>query len=225
LALSKYNPSSEGDQPLRELVARTTGRAIVLVPGQVEDDASVRLGCAGIRTNSELLELVRAARPEAFILYKPHPDVVSKNRRGALAGATVRLADHIETRATLPACLAVCSEVHTLTSLVGFEALLRGLSVFTYGQPFYSSWGLTTDRVPVERRTRRLELDELVAGTLLRYPVYYSFRAEAFVTAEDIVFELERDRQQLRALPAHAPRVLRQAERLGRWLREVLGAR
>jgi capsular polysaccharide export protein len=61
-----------------------------------------------------------------------------------------------------------------LTSLIGFEALLRGTQVVCWGQPFYAGWGLTQDRHPHARRTRRLALDELVAGALLRYPVYLS---------------------------------------------------
>ena len=63
-------------------------------------------------------------------------------------------------------------EVHTLSSTAGFEALLRGLTVVTYGTPFYAGWGLTRDQQPLARRTRRLTLDQLVAGALLRYARY-----------------------------------------------------
>ena len=66
--------------------------------------------------------------------------------------------------------LAAVDEVHVLTSLAGFEALQRGKRVVTYGQPFYAGWGLTEDIYPVDRRTRRLSLDELVAGALIVYP-------------------------------------------------------
>jgi capsular polysaccharide export protein len=71
-----------------------------------------------------------------------------------------------------PAVLAAVDEVHTLTSLTGFEALLRELPVVTYGAPFYAGWGLTVDRVRLPRRTRRLSLDQLVAGALILYPAY-----------------------------------------------------
>jgi capsular polysaccharide export protein len=90
----------------------------------------------------------------------------------------------------IAACLALADEVHTMTSLVGFEALLRGLPVVTYGQPFYASWGLTQDHAPIQRRTRRLTLDELVAGALIRYPRYISWSARCFCSAEDKVREL-----------------------------------
>ncbi len=63
--------------------------------------------------------------------------------------------------------------VHVLTSLTGFEALLRGLPVATHGQPFFAGWGLTEDfGPPLPRRGRRLTLPELVAGVLILYPRY-----------------------------------------------------
>jgi capsular polysaccharide export protein len=59
-----------------------------------------------------------------------------------------------------------------MTSLAGFEALIRGRSVAVHGRPFYAGWGLTEDLAPGADRGRRLALDELVAGTLLLYPLY-----------------------------------------------------
>ena len=60
-----------------------------------------------------------------------------------------------------------------MTSLTGFDALLRGKQVIVHGRPFYAGWGLTQDLLPVPRRQRYLSLDELVAGALLHYPLYW----------------------------------------------------
>src|SRR4029079_4002776 len=65
------------------------------------------------------------------------------------------------------------SRVETLTSLAGFEALLRGKRVAAHRQPFYAGWGLTEDLHAPPRRQRRLDIDELVAGALILYPRYY----------------------------------------------------
>jgi capsular polysaccharide export protein len=62
--------------------------------------------------------------------------------------------------------------LHTMTSLAGFEALLRGLPVTCWGRPFYAGWGLTTDMENCERRQRKLTVIELVAGSLILYPRY-----------------------------------------------------
>ncbi len=59
-----------------------------------------------------------------------------------------------------------------MTSLAGFEALLRGVPVRCTGLPFYAGWGLTRDSFGCERRTRRINLEELIAGALILYPLY-----------------------------------------------------
>ena len=56
-------------------------KKVVLVPGQVEDDASIRYGASGM-SNLKLLKQVREQAPEAYIIYKPHPDVLAGNRIG-----------------------------------------------------------------------------------------------------------------------------------------------
>jgi len=177
---------------------------VVLVPGQVEDDASIALGCTGIRTNLKLLEAVRAARPHAFIIYKPHPDVVSGNRKGRLAVSAARqYADWVETKASIVSCIAACDELHTMTSLSGFDALLRGKRVVTYGQPFYAGWGLTEDRCQdgpaFARRTRRLSLDELVAGALLKYPIYWDWDLKGYTTCMAVLHRIVEERSALEA--------------------------
>lgn len=151
------------------------GRRTVLVPGQVEDDLSVRLGGAGIRDNLELLRRVRAREPDSVIIYRPHPDVEAGLRRGAQSDADVlRLADRIDRGLSIDALMAGVDALHVLTSLTGFEALLRGREVVVHGQPFYAGWGLTHDLAPLPRRTRRLSVTELAAGALILYPRYLS---------------------------------------------------
>lgn len=165
--LSKYNPESRPAEPL------PPGHRI-LVPGQVEDDASIRLGCGEIRTNLALLAACRAANPDAVLIYKPHPDVAAGLRPGRLTEEQVMAhADHLVRQADPAALIDQADEVWTLTSLLGFEALLRGRRVTCLGQPFYSSWGLTHDLMPpIQRRTARPTLAQLVHATLIAYPRY-----------------------------------------------------
>lgn len=149
------------------------GRIRILVPGQVEDDASIRHGAGQIRRNLDLLRAVRAAAPDAFILYKPHPDIEAGFRRGRIAEPDLAgLADQVLRGVPMAPLFGLVDAVHTITSLTGFEALLRGLPVTCWGTPFYAGWGLTEDRGPpaTPPRTRRLALDELVAGALILYP-------------------------------------------------------
>jgi capsular polysaccharide export protein len=165
--VTKYNLA--GQAPLIDMPA---GVRRILVPGQVEDDLSVLFGGGEIRTNLALLERARAANPDAFILYKPHPDVLAGHRKGAVPEALARrFADSVVRDVSTAALLAGIDEVHTMTSLAGFEALLRRRQVTVYGRPFYAGWGLTADRLAIDRG-RRLTLEELVAGALILYPRY-----------------------------------------------------
>jgi capsular polysaccharide export protein len=213
--ISKYNlPAAEGLQ-----IHAKPGQKVLLVPGQVADDASVRLGTQAVGDNLSLLQAVRRAEPDAYIVYKPHPDVLSGNRSGSLAHVDAPPWDQLVGQVPVATCLASVDEVHTMTSLVGFEALLRGLPVVTYGQPFYAGWGLTLDQAPIARRTRRLGIDELVAGALLHYPRYVSWSASCFCTAEDKALELAAAGQR-RARFARLPRPLVKLSSLAGSLRE-----
>jgi capsular polysaccharide export protein len=166
--VSKYNLRGGAMPPLPE------GRRI-LVAGQVEDDASILAGTTPpVTTNLALLRAARAANPDAVIVYKPHPDVEAGLRRGTLPpGAAEDLADAVAHHADPVALLAEVQELWTMTSLLGFEALLRGVDVVTLGAPFYAGWGLTDHRGPaLPRRQARPALAGLVHAALIDYPRY-----------------------------------------------------
>ncbi|SOB60069.1 Capsule polysaccharide modification protein LipA [Pseudodesulfovibrio profundus] len=187
--VTKYNVG--GDKPLAPF--ESNGKRVVLVVGQVEDDKSVQLGGQGIHSDRELLAAVRKNRPEAYIVYKPHPDVTSGNRSGgAFSEQDSGLYDHMESSVSLSALFSVIDELHTLTSLSGFEALLRGVPVVTYGGPFYAGWGLTKDRLAFSRRNRQLDIFKLVAGVLIMYPSYYDWQTELFCGPEVVLDRLAR---------------------------------
>jgi capsular polysaccharide export protein len=148
-------------------------------------------GSPVITSNFALLEAVRNAHPDAYIIFKPHPDVVARNRRGAVdASAWARLADQCVMDANIIDCILAADEVHTMTSLAGFEALLHGCIVHCYGGPFYAGWGLTTDHFPLPHRQRRVSLDELVFAALLKYPRYALPGIQGLVSAEHVLNEL-----------------------------------
>jgi capsular polysaccharide export protein len=216
--VSKYNVGVTGN-----VLTLPADRQVVLVVGQVEDDQSVRRGCDRVASNGSLLAAVRAARPEAWILYKPHPDVVAGNRKGQVSAAIVSAcADAVEADTSIVDCIDACDELHTMTSLSGFEALLRGKPVVTYGAPFYSGWGLTEDHQPVARRVRRRTLDELVYMTLIEYPTYVDIETGEFMTPEDLVFTLnsQREMNKNNNKPASWPvRQLGKVVNIGRGLR------
>lgn len=168
---------------------------VILVTGQVEDDMSMQFGAFGL-TYSDLLKMVRENNPSAYIIYKPHPDVLSGNRKGHIQQEVLdRYVDEVQTLISIDSCIAVADEVHTITSGAGFDALLRGKRVYTYGVPFYAGWGLTTDHRGCERRQRVLSLDALVAVTLILFPRYISPKTGEFCEVEQTLKELKEEQE------------------------------
>ncbi|CAM2198063.1 capsular polysaccharide export protein [Paraburkholderia kururiensis] len=214
--LTKYNLGRR-----RPAWTAPRGAQVVLVAGQVADDASVRLGCTTVRTAQALLAEVRRRRPYAWVVYRPHPDVLAGNRRGFTGSpASSECADVVDTVADIVSLIEAADEVHTLTSLAGFDALLRGKPVFTYGMPFYAGWGLTCDAVSaISARNRSLTLDMLIAGALLRYPLYWDWLLGRFTTPEAVVSQLAAQAQQ-RGLAMY-PNARRRLRKAARWLFNV----
>ena len=185
-AVSKYNFAA---QPVD--MAEVYGekdRYRILVVGQVENDASIQFGCEAVRSNEALLATALNDHPNAHIIYKPHPDVLT-GKRPALSnpqryGSKVQYLNELM---PLTQAFETVDHVYTLTSLSGLEALLWGKQVTTLGRPFYSGFGLTDDRLPSYRRERTLNLAQLVAGAYLLYPRYFDPNTGEAQTALDVV--------------------------------------
>lgn len=176
--VSKYNTGSTPWQ------RPSTNKKVILVTGQVETDASLAFGAPGIKKNIELLQTVRHNNPNAYLIYKPHPDVLAGARAlGENEQQANKYCDEQADNVDISTMLEQVDEVHVITSLAGFEALLRGTKVVCYGLPFYAGWGLTEDIEHCARRNRRLTLDELVAGSLICYPLYISKQSGFYSTA------------------------------------------
>jgi len=168
--LSKYNLASTGTWADLGRLQAHQGRK-VLVIGQVADDAALQGIRTPTRTNMQLLAQARRMHPGAFIAYKRHPDVTAGLRSGADQDAA-KWADAVMEGVGMHDALPWFDEVHVLNSLSGFEALIAGKTVVCHAQPFYAGWGLTQDLQPCPRRTRKLELANLVYGALALYPAY-----------------------------------------------------
>ena len=183
--VTKYNLGRK-----RPVWQRNLSQQVILVVGQVADDASVKLGTTEAMSSVDaLLKLVWSENPYKLIVYKPHPDVLSGNRKGL--AASNNYCHVVDAESDIISLIESVDEVHTLSSLAGFDALLRGKKVVTYGLPFYSGWGLTEDRVmEIPHRKRKVSIDALVAATLILYPIYWDWETKEFSTPEAIVKKL-----------------------------------
>lgn len=218
-SLSKYNlAAAPVDLPA------TPGRERILVPGQVAADAAIRMSVSDTidlgsgNVNLELLRAARARNPKAFIVYKPHPDVAKGLRPGRIDdGDLRRLADIEVPDADILGLIGQCDRVETLSSLAGFEALIRGKAVTVHGAPFYAGWGLTEDLTAFARRSRRRSIAELVYLSLARYCRYVDPQKLVPISCEQLIERLA----DLKAQPRH--RVTAEAKTFVSWLGRKLG--
>lgn len=183
--ISKYGNSSNGvflGQNAKN------GQNKVLVIGQVEDDASIKLGTHSVKTNLDLIREARVMRPDSFISYKPHPDVESKLRLGKVQpNKALEFCDEILTNVATFDAIEQCDEIHVMTSQTGFEGLLLGKHIVCHGFPFYSGWGLTEDTKENPNRFNKLTLNDLVSAVLIDYPVYINPKTGEFSTPEEVI--------------------------------------
>jgi len=191
--ISKYNSDQEKHLILEKL---KKGQTVIMVPGQVEDDASIIYG-GNAMTNLKLLQKARHKKPDAYIIYKPHPDVLAGNRKGHISTrVAMKYCDMIVTNASIDSVLSLSDEIHTITSLVGMEGLIRGKIVYTYGLPFYAGWGLTIDTQVSRRRVTNRTLDELVSAAYILYPRYIHPETNMFCEVETLLTFITKEKKQ-----------------------------
>ncbi len=198
-AVTKYNLGfsdqigSSSRFRIRELAG---DRDIILVPGQYEADQSIQNSRGEIKSNVALLAATRRKYPGAFILFKEHPDLYSGVRPGALGEArATKYADLYITHVDMHELLQECDRVSTMTSLTGFEALIRNKAVHVWGSPFYAGWGLTQDELAFPERTATITTEELVYTALVLYCRCYSWSRRSPASPEQVIAELAEERQ------------------------------
>jgi len=193
--ISKYNNDPSVD--IMQIYGKKDSKRILVI-GQVEDDASIKYGCKKKMTNNDLVRLAYKENPEAQIIYKPHPDVLHGYReRGSNPNEVSDIAMILTQNISLSSAFNTIDHVYTITSLSGFEALLRGIKTTTICCPFYSGWGLTDDRQINKRRKRKLNIVELFAISYIIYPQYFDTETGNNITLENVIDKIIDDKKDL----------------------------
>lgn len=201
-SITKYNV--ESGQDVSRFRLKAGSKALIVVAGQFQQDLSMIYGAEGIKDNLTLLKQVRLDYPDAFIVYKEHPDVYSGVRPGKLdENQVLALADEYVTDTSLTDLFSITDRLCTICSLAGFEALIHGVAVSTYGLPFYAGWGLTHDQCTIPRRKRQLTLEELSYITLVLYARYVNWGTRQITTVESTINALVCDRSQTMQLKSN----------------------
>jgi len=194
--LSKYNHAPMLSETRLGLKARrAAGR--VLVIDQTRGDAAIAFGRANAARFGAMLAAAIAENPGAQIIVKVHPETVLGRKRGHLKAAGDGASGvRIMAEAVNPwALIEAVDTVYTVTSLMGFEALIAGREVHCFGAPFYAGWGLTRDRVAVSRRTVRPSLTQLFAAAYFDYARYAHPKTNTPLSFEEAAVWLKETRE------------------------------
>lgn len=192
LKISKYNPPVVNANGLNKTI-KTLQRIAVI--GQVDSDASIRYGNPDRWNMEDLIRLAKYENPEATVFYRPHPEIYKGYQKSKFKKKRIKsLVTIVSPEEPLIDFLETIDHVYTITSLTGLEALIRGIKVTCVGAPFYSGWGLTDDRVKIDRRTAKLTLNELFAGAYLLYPRYLANFNDSFIGLSAACFRINADR-------------------------------
>lgn len=170
LNLSKYNLPSSSKYPA---VSESVGKKRVVVIGQVDKDLSLVYGNPLRYDTHAMLRLAAKENPDAEILFRPHPEVYNSIRENKVSYNIFKELATISPPTTpLPDVLKTADHVYVISSLSGFEAVLRGILTTVLGTPFYAGYGFTDDRASMPRRTRSRSIEECFALAYIRYPRY-----------------------------------------------------
>ncbi len=166
--LSKYN-----DQPEQSLAGLGCHRTKVLVVDQAYSDLSIIKGYANASTFRRMLAAAIEENPDSDIIIKTHPEGNQGARKGYFASHYDDKRIVVFNKPVNPYdIIGICDNVYVCSSQLGFEALLAGKEVHTFGMPVYASWGLTKDRLSLPRRSRKLALEEFFHIFYIRHTIY-----------------------------------------------------
>lgn len=174
--ITKYN-----HQPEECKEYGTLGRRKILVVDQSYNDWSIKISGGDERSFDLMLRRAVDDNPDCDILVKVHPDTLARKK---ISDNRFPLGyyENIEERDNVflvadgvnpYSLLEKVDEVYVYSTQLGFEALLAGKKVHTFGTPFYAGWGLTDDYRDFPHRTRRPSLEEMF---YIVYCVYTKWR-------------------------------------------------
>lgn len=147
--LSKYNATI--DCP--NLSKLTPAHQHVLLIDQVAGDASIAGAGANKRSFAQMLKMARRQYPQAQIWVKTHP----AGNSGYLINLSLpKDVQVIDTKVNSIALLQQVDAVYTVSSHMGFEALMLGKCVHCFGVSWYAGWGLTDDRHAPKKLLQRV---------------------------------------------------------------------
>jgi len=184
LHLSKYSAFDLDVQPPEP--------GYVLVIDQTQGDAAVTASGGDHARFREMLVIAQEENPGMRVLIKAHPETLAGHRKGYFSDQDQSDRVSVLRKPISPwSLLDGAVGVYTLSSQMGFEAILAGHKPRVFGHPFYAGWGVTQDENPIPRRQRNLTRAQLFAAAMLLYPTWYDPYRDQLCELETVLDTLE----------------------------------
>lgn len=173
--ISKYNHA-----PDAPLTIGNPKRPKILLLDQRQGDQSVLSGMADDSTFRKMLQDAIHHYSDHDILIKQHPDAILGGKGSYFNNQSLAFIKNVDNVFLIDfdinphALFDIVEEVHVVTSGMGFEALMAGKKVYCHGMPFYAGWGVTEDRIQLDRRARKRSLVEIFHFAYVDLSRYYS---------------------------------------------------
>lgn len=186
--VTKYNHAPD----LSLNIGREGKRKILLID-QRFGDQSVISGLANENTFEKMLQDAINNNPDCDIIIKQHPDAIKGGKSSYYSNDRISFTQYVKNVFTVNfdinpySLLKLVDEVYVVTSGMGFEALMAGKKVHCYGAPFYAGWGITIDRLAIEGRTRKRELEEIFYFAYIESSRYFDPDKDSVVELEELL--------------------------------------
>jgi capsule polysaccharide export protein KpsC/LpsZ len=148
------------------------------VVGQKPNDKSMIYGNPKSYSNFSIFYKALKENKDSIIIFKQHPDVVDNSLTDILVKLFCIFSKRtffIKDKFLSPIYFINRSNViYTISSTIGFEALIHDKKTVVFGTPFYAGYGLTEDRVKIERKKKLITKEQLIYNYIYRYCKYSS---------------------------------------------------
>lgn len=175
--ISKYNHAPLTSPKLDALKA--AGRRYVLVVDQDCADESVFMSGGTPEAFERMIQAALDENPDCTVIVKTHPIQVAGNPSGVV-GAYSGVVDsdrivRVDWNINPYSLLGIVEKVYVQSSAFGFEALMAGKEVHTFGLPWYAGWGATVDAMekPSRAAAGKRSVEELFGFFYLKYTRWF----------------------------------------------------
>jgi len=154
---------------------------------------SVEAGLADEKTFRNMLLNALENYPDHDILIKRHPDAIVGGKSSYYSNERVGFTKDVSNVYLIDydvnpySLFDIVQKVFCVTSGMGFEALIAGKEVHTFGMPFYAGWGLTIDSLRLQRRSKVRSLEEIFFFSYIKFSLYLDHQNMKPGEIEDVI--------------------------------------